>query len=50
MNTDKNMHMKELDQYAQELTQDIMEMIHESSPEEKQLIKKKMIELAGKIV
>ena len=50
MNTDKNMHIKELDQYAQELTQDIMEMIHEAGPEEKQLLKKKMTELASKIV
>lgn len=50
MNTDKNAHIKELDQYAQELTQDIMEMIHEAGPEEKQLLKKKMTELASKIV
>ena len=50
MNTDKNMHMKELDSYAQELTNDILDMVHEASQEEKQLIKKKMIELAGKIV
>lgn len=50
MNTDKNVHMKELDLYAQELTNDILDMVHEASQEEKQLIKKKMIELAGKIV
>ena len=50
MNTDKNAQIKELDQYAQELTQDIMEMIHEAGPEEKQLLKKKMTELASKIV
>ena len=50
MNTDKNVHMKELDQYAQELTQDIMEMIHDAGPEEKQLLKKKITELANKIV
>lgn len=50
MSTDKNAHIKELDQYAQELTQDIMEMIHEAGPEEKQLLKKKMTELASKIV
>ena len=50
MNTDKNAHIRELDQYAQELTQDIMEMIHEAGPEEKQLLKKKMTELASKIV
>lgn len=50
MNTDKNVHIRELDQYAQELTQDIMEMIHEAGPEEKQLLKKKMTELASKIV
>lgn len=50
MNTDKNAHIRELDQYAQELTQDIMEMIHEAGPEEKQLLKKKITELASKIV
>lgn len=50
MNSDKNMHIRELDAYAQELTQDIMEMIHEAGPEEKQLLKKKMTELASKIV
>lgn len=50
MNTDKNTHMKELDAYAQELMNDVVEMIHEASPEEKQLLKKKMIELSSKIV
>lgn len=50
MNTDKNTHIKELDAYAQELTSDILEMIHEAGPEEKQLLKKKMTELASKIV
>lgn len=50
MNTDKNTHIKELDAYAQELMNDVLDMIHEASPEEKQLLKKKMAELSQKIV
>ena len=50
MHGDKQVHMKELDAYAQELTSDVMELIHEASPEEKQLLKRKVAELANKIV
>lgn len=49
MNTDKTMHLKELDSYAHELTNDILEMIQDASPEEKQALKKKIIELTGKM-
>lgn len=49
MHADKAMHMKELDSYAHELTNDILEMIQDASPEEKQALKKKIIELTGKM-
>ena len=49
MNTDKNIHMKELDAYAHELTNDILEMVQDASPEERQALKKKIIELSGKL-
>ena len=48
-NSDKNMHLKELDSYAHELTNDILEMMEDASPEEKQALKKKIIELTGKM-
>lgn len=46
---DKMTQMKELEKYAQELTQDIVEMIQEASPEEKQYLSKKIAALANKI-
>lgn len=47
--TDKTKHMKELEHYIQELSEDIVEMIHEASPEEKQLLQQKISGLAAKI-
>lgn len=47
---DKSMKIQELDKYMHELTDDIMEMIEGSSPEEKQLLQKKISALATKIV
>ena len=41
--------MRELEKYMQELTLDIAEMIEDSSPEEKQLMHKKITALASKI-
>lgn len=41
--------MKELEQYMQELTHDITEMIEDASTEEKQLLYKKMSTLAAKL-
>lgn len=41
--------MKELENYMQELTSDITEMIRDSSPEEKQLMQKKIAALAEKV-
>ena len=48
--TDKVSQMKELENYMQELTQDIVEMIEGASPEEKQYLNKKITALASKIV
>lgn len=46
---DKTMQMKELEKYAQELTTDIVEMIEDATPEEKQYLSKKIATLANKI-
>ena len=43
------LHLKELDNYLQELGHDITEMIQEASPEEKQLLQQKLSILASKI-
>lgn len=49
MHHDKAKTMKELETYMQELSQDITEMIRDASPEEKQLLQKKIATLATKI-
>ena len=46
---DKAIQMKELEKYMQELTQDIVEMITDSSIEEKQYLNKRMNTLLTKI-
>lgn len=46
---DKTHQMKELEKYAQELTEDIVEMIEDATTEEKQYLSKKIIALATKI-
>lgn len=46
----KEIQMQELDRYMQELSHDITEMIQDSSPEEKQMLQKKLSALANKIV
>ena len=43
------MAMKELEHYMQELTGDIMEMIEDVSPEERQFLSKKIATLATKV-
>lgn len=45
----KEVQMKELEKYVKELGQDVTEMIQDASPEEKQILKQKITELAGKI-
>lgn len=47
--SDKAMQLRELEKYMQELTNDIVEMIQDSSPEEKSYMEKKMTTLATKI-
>lgn len=41
--------MRELESYVQELTSDIMEMIAQATPEEKQMLQQKIMILANKI-
>ena len=49
MHKDKATQLKELEKYKQELTADIVDMIQDSSPEEKQYLEKKISALATKI-
>lgn len=49
MHQDKNIKLKDLEKYMQELSTDIVEMIQGASPEEKQLLEKRISALATKI-
>ena len=49
MHQDKSKQLKDLENYMQELTSDITEMIDDASPEEKQLLQKKLATLSTKI-
>jgi hypothetical protein len=49
MNKDKATQLRELEKYMQELSQDIVDMIADASPEEKQYLEKKITALASKI-
>lgn len=49
MHHGKEKQMKELEKYMQELTSDMVEMIQGTSPEEKQLLQKKIATLAEKV-
>ena len=49
MHKDKTAQMHELEKYAQELTNDMVEMIENASPEEKQFLSNKIAALATKI-
>ena len=49
MHHDKAVKMKELENYVSELGKDLTEMIRDASPEEKQLLQKKLAALATKI-
>ena len=46
---DKTLQMKELENYMQELSTDLTEMIQDASPEEKQMLQQKISTLATKI-
>lgn len=49
MHHGKESQLKELENYMHELTNDVTEMIKDSSPEEKQLMQKKIAALAEKV-
>lgn len=49
MHHDPAKKMQELEKYAQELTKDVIEMIEDATPDEKVLLKQKIITLAEKI-
>lgn len=49
LHKDKTEKVKELEQYMQELSEDIVEMIDGASPEERQVLEKKMTSLTNKI-
>lgn len=46
---DKAIQLRELEKYMQELSQDIVDMIQDASPDEKQYLEKKIQSLASKI-
>ena len=46
---DKAIQLRELEKYMQELTSDMVDMIQDASPEEKQYLEKKISALASKI-
>lgn len=49
MHYPQDQKMKDLEKYLQELSMDIAEMVEGTSPDEKQMLKKKIAELANKI-
>jgi hypothetical protein len=49
LNKDNPQKMKELENYMRELANDVTGMIHDASPEEKNMLKSKMQELLTKI-
>ena len=49
MHKDKASQLQELEKYAQELTSDMVEMLEDASPEEKQFLSNKIATLATKI-
>lgn len=49
MHKDKATKLKDLEHYMKELSEDVVEMIKDASPEEKQLLEKKISALATKV-
>lgn len=49
MHADKTKQLKDLEKYMQELTMDMKEMVENASPEEKQLLQKKISNLSSTI-
>ena len=50
MHKDKNSQMQELEKYTRELSADVMDMIRGSSMEEKQILQRKLNEIASQIM
>ena len=50
MHSDPASQMKELEIYLQELSKDVTEMVRDASPEERNMLRQKMMTLANKIV
>ena len=50
MHKDKNSQMQELERYTRELSADVIDMIRGSSPEEKQILQRKLNEIASQIM
>lgn len=49
LHKDKATKIKDLENYTKELGEDLVEMIEDASPEEKQILEKKIASLASKI-
>lgn len=49
LHKDKDTKIRELDKYMKELSEDLVEMIDDASPEEKQLLERKISALATKV-
>ncbi len=49
LHKDKKIKIEELEKYMKELSEDLVEMIEDASPEEKQLLEKKITSLASKV-
>lgn len=49
MHQDKTVQLKELENYAQDLSDDVTEMLQDATPDERQFLEKKMAALANKI-
>lgn len=49
LHKDKAVKIEELEKYMKELSEDLVEMIEDASPEEKQLLEKKITSLASKV-
>ena len=49
MNQDSTKNMQDLENYVHELSKDIMDMIENSTAEEKQMLRQKITTLAAKI-
>ena len=49
MRKDKAVLMQDLEEYARELSEDVLNMMHDATQEEKQMLQTKLANLAAKI-